>query len=43
MSNFAESHSLPTFAERKKAMKSEKGNRNPIGNERWLRADDIVD
>jgi len=43
MSNFAESHSLPTFAERKKAMKSEKQNLNPIANERWLRADEIVD
>jgi hypothetical protein len=43
MGNFSESHSLPTFAERKKAMKHEKQNRNPISSERWLRADEIVD
>jgi hypothetical protein len=45
MGNFAESHSLPTFAERKKALMKEggKGGRNPITNQRWLRADEIVD
>lgn len=43
MSNFSESHSLPTFAERKKAMKTEKQNRNPIASERWLRVDEVID
>lgn len=43
MGNFSESHSFPTFAERKKAMKTEKQNRNPIASERWLRVDEIVD
>ena len=42
MGNFSESHSLPTFAERKKAMRTEKQNRNPISSERWLRVDEIV-
>lgn len=38
-SNFAKSHSLPTYQERKKAVKS----KNPLSKHRWMIADHIVD
>lgn len=39
MSNFAKSHSLPTYQERKAAIK----NSSPLKRQRWLIADHIVD
>lgn len=38
-SNFAKSHSLPTYQERKEAVKS----KNPLSRHRWMIADHIVD
>ena len=39
MSNFSKSHSLPTYHERKEAIK---GN-NPLKKQRWMITDHIVD
>lgn len=39
MSNFAKSHGLPTYQERKKAIRGE----NPLKQARWMKADHIVD
>ena len=38
-SNFSESHSLPTYEQRKKAIKGD----NPLKKQRWMIADHIVD
>jgi len=39
----AESHSLPTFKQRKEMAYNAERVVNPIAKERWLRADDLVD
>ena len=39
MSNFSEAHSLPTYKERKEALKTN----NPLKRHRWMIADHIVD
>lgn len=39
----AESHSLPTFKERKQVAFNAERVVNPLAKERWLRADDLVD
>ena len=39
----AESHSLPTFKQRKEMAYSAERVVNPLAKERWLRADDLVD
>lgn len=39
MGNFAKSHSLPTYQERKEAIRG----KNPLKQARWMRADHIVD